>query len=131
MLGRQPVVDRDDDDPGAPRDRPGGAVVRLDAADHPAAAVEVHERHARLVGLHGPVDADRHAVRVDVLDRVHLVELAPLLLALLDVLRTELLRRQRARRLDARRRLLLEHGLYLGVEDGRRHGPRFYVGGVT
>ena len=76
MLGREPVVDRDHDAAGALRERARERVVDLDAAGHEAAAVEVDERRALLVGLDRPVDPHRHAVGVRVLDRVHLVDRA-------------------------------------------------------
>ena len=131
MLGREPVADRCDDDSRTLRDRARRPVVGLDAAGDPAAAVEVDEGQARLVGLDRTVDPDRHPVRIDVLDGMHLVELTPLLLAQPDVLRTQLVHAHRPRRLHARSSLLLEHGLDLRVEHGRRHGARFYVGGVS
>ena len=44
VLRRQPVPDRQHPDLGVPGEITAGRVVRLDAADDPAAAVEVHEQ---------------------------------------------------------------------------------------
>ena len=43
MLGRQAVVDARDHAAGRVGERPADAVVRVDVADHPAAAVEEDE----------------------------------------------------------------------------------------
>src|SRR6266566_5063621 len=43
VLRRQPVVDGDDGDARLGRDLPALDVVRVEIADHPAAAVVVHE----------------------------------------------------------------------------------------
>jgi hypothetical protein len=93
--------------------------------------VEEDERHARIVGVHRTVDPDRYALGVRVLDRVHLVAYLPLRLREPLVLFPQLLDRDRARSLHARGRLLVEDGLDLRVENGRRHGSRFYAGGVS
>ncbi len=57
VLGGEPVVDRADDAAGEAGERRADAVVRDQAAQHPAAAVEVHEHRCGLVP--GPVDARR------------------------------------------------------------------------
>ena len=43
MLGREAVVDRDDFEAAGGRDEPADRVGRVEAADDPAAAVEVHD----------------------------------------------------------------------------------------
>ena len=64
MLGREPVVDRHHDRARRVRDLARDEVVLLDAADRPAAAVEVHDD--RQVGIgRRPVHAHRNAVGVD------------------------------------------------------------------
>ena len=46
VLGRQPVVDRQDPDAAALGQEPAGRVVAVEVAVHPAAAVEVHQQRA-------------------------------------------------------------------------------------
>ena len=75
VLGREPVVDRHDDRARRVRELAGDAVELLDAADHPAAAVEVHDDREARLGRR-PVDAHGHAVGVAVLDREHRLGLA-------------------------------------------------------
>ena len=70
MLRREPVVDRHHDARCPLRERARRAVVRLDASDDIAAAVEVHERAHRLARLDRAVDPNRDAVGVAILDRV-------------------------------------------------------------
>jgi hypothetical protein len=65
MLRREPVVHREDGAAALGGERARDVVVGLDAAEHPAAAVEIEkqaERHVRA----RPVEPRRHAVRVDV-----------------------------------------------------------------
>ena len=47
VLGRQPVVDGDDRDAAGRGQGADGAVVGVEVADDPAAAVEVHEHRPR------------------------------------------------------------------------------------
>jgi hypothetical protein len=56
VLEREPVVDRDDDGAGPVGDPADRVVADVDVADHPAAAVEVHDDRLRPVAR-GGVDA--------------------------------------------------------------------------
>ena len=60
MLRRPPVPDGDHADPGELGEVPARAVVAVDGALDPSAAMEEHERPVRTIGL---VAADRHASR--------------------------------------------------------------------
>ena len=62
MLGREPVLDRDDDRAELARDRDREAVLHVDVADDEAAAVDVEQRGApgRGRGVEGAVHAHRH-----------------------------------------------------------------------
>ena len=103
---------------------PADPVVRLDAADDPAAAVEVDERPARLARLDGTVDPNGHAVGVAILDRVHLVDHgAQLLPHRLDEVRPRLVRRLLLDRRGPGLLQLLHRREDLGVEVGNAH-PR-------
>ncbi len=53
MLGRQPVVDREHVHAGVSREEAAGAVVGVEVADHPAAAVVVDEERAPRAGSVG------------------------------------------------------------------------------
>ena len=60
VLGREPVVDREDRDAGVVGEQAAGAVVGVEVAEHPAAAVEVDEqRPAGPPGSRGEVEARR------------------------------------------------------------------------
>ena len=74
VLGREPVVDRGDRAARAGREVAADAVDRGDAAEHPAAPVEVDD--ARQLPVAGSVDAYRHTRNLDVLDRRNRVGLA-------------------------------------------------------
>ena len=62
VLRRKPVVDGDDEAADAVREAPADAVVRVEVADDPPAAVEVHE-HGERCSADRRVDADRDLAR--------------------------------------------------------------------
>jgi hypothetical protein len=62
-LRRQAIVDGHHDDPGAVGDARAEAVMRLEIALHPAAAVEVHQGGARAAAGHRVVDAGGDGAR--------------------------------------------------------------------
>jgi hypothetical protein len=62
VLGREPVVDRDDERAGPVGDAADRVVADVEVADHPAAAVEVHDHGLRVV-VAGGVDPDGDVAR--------------------------------------------------------------------
>ena len=63
VLGREPVVDRHHDAPGAVRERQASAVLAVEVTGDEAATVEVHESRPRARVPSGFVDADGDARR--------------------------------------------------------------------
>ena len=102
VLRSEPVVHRDDDALGPAGERARDPVVRVEAADHIAAAVEVDESPLRLGRVRGLVHPHGNALGVHVLDRVHLVDRPERLVDDPHVVRAVLLGRERLDRRRAR-----------------------------
>ena len=69
MLGREPVVDADDARAGLVGQRAADGVDGLEVAQHPAAAVQVGDRPARVLGRVDPDGDAARGVSLDVRDR--------------------------------------------------------------
>ena len=98
VLGRQPVLDRDDHRAELARDLHRDRVLHVDAADHEAAAVDVEQRGAsgRRRGSRGGVYAHRHGT----------VRSRDLPIVDVDSGRVDVRVQRRDQRLDPRARLL-------------------------